>query len=84
MEPSPPPNILWPMYELYSTQFVIYEVERLEIGVYNLLSMKVKTKSKLIGRENFGINEQLKGLIAVVALGIYFKKVIKKLKVNKI
>ena len=68
------------MYELYSTQFVIYEVERLEIGVYNLLSMKVKTKSKLIGRENFGINEQLKGLIAVAALGIYSKRSLRNLK----
>jgi len=52
--------------------------------MHNLLSMKVKTKSKLIGREKFGISEQIKGLIAVVVSRIYFKKVIKKLKVNKI
>ena len=32
--------------------------------MYNLLSMKVKNKSTLIVKENFGINEQIKRLIA--------------------
>jgi len=32
--------------------------------MYNLLFMKVKNKSTLIARENFGISEQIKRLIA--------------------